>query len=126
MLAIQRQRLLTAEEAVLFSLVSAVALPFFLPHMHERYFYMADVLSIVYATMRPSRWYLPVLIIGASFFSYMAFLSSSIPLFGPLIVNEEILGIDMLIALVSLIFLVKKTAGGGVSFKASDQTLAMF
>jgi len=108
MLRIQRQRPLTAEELVLISLLSVLALPFFLPHMHERYFYLADVFAVVYAFMLSRRWYLPVLIVGASLFSYMTFLSSSIPLFGPLIVNEAFMGIAMAIALVSLILNVSR------------------
>ncbi len=102
MLRIQRVRMFATEELVLLSLLCVVALPFFLPHMHERYFYMADVLSVIYAVMIPRRWYLPVLIIGASLFSYMSFLSSSIPFFGHLIVGEWVLGVAMLIALISL------------------------
>lgn len=126
MLAVERARRITAEEMVLFSLLAAVALPFFLPHMHERYFYMADVLSVVCACMRPSRWYLPALVVGASLFSYMSFLSGSIPFFGPLIVSEGFLGLAMLAALISLTVIANRIGGSEVSFKASDATLALF
>jgi Gpi18-like mannosyltransferase len=52
--------------------------PFFLPRMHERYFYLADVISLLYAFYNPRRWYLPVLIILASTLSYMPYLSSQV------------------------------------------------
>lgn len=96
------------EEIVLMSLLSAAILPFFLPHMHERYFYLADVLSVLYAFLAPKRWYLPVLIVGASFFSYIPFLSGSIPFLGYWKINESILGIVELTALVVLVVITRK------------------
>ena len=56
--------------ALAFSLIS----PFLLPHMHERYFFIADALSVAYAVSRPRRWFVPVLVISASTFSYWPFL----------------------------------------------------
>jgi len=38
---------------VYLSLLDLVLVPFFLPRMHERYFYSADVLSVLYAMCRP-------------------------------------------------------------------------
>jgi Gpi18-like mannosyltransferase len=35
-----------------------VAIPFFLPAIHERYFYLADVVSIIYAFYFPRYFYL--------------------------------------------------------------------
>jgi hypothetical protein len=54
--------------------------PFVLPHMHDRYFYAADVLSIVYAFQRPSRWFLPVAIVTGSVICYIPFLWGEMPL----------------------------------------------
>lgn len=74
--------------AFLFSLL----LPFLLPLMHERYFYPAGVLSIVYAFYVPRRFYLAIITELTSFLSYMPFLfgNPTIPLpyvaFGPLFV----------------------------------------
>ncbi|HOG65571.1 MAG TPA: hypothetical protein PLD82_09070, partial [Spirochaetota bacterium] len=56
------------------ALLSALAIPFLLPHMHERYYFIADVLAILYAFLVPGRWYLPVMIGGTSFFAYQPFL----------------------------------------------------
>lgn len=40
--------LLDGTDLVKFALYSATLLPFVLPHMHERYFYLASVLSLIY------------------------------------------------------------------------------
>ena len=41
---------------VTFSLFSAMALPFLLPHMHDRYGFAADVLVLLYVLLRPKRY----------------------------------------------------------------------
>jgi Gpi18-like mannosyltransferase len=51
--------------------VSAILTPFVLPHMHERYFFPADVLSLVYAFYFPRFFFVPILVVTASFFSYI-------------------------------------------------------
>lgn len=58
------------EAAFIFSLM----IPFLLPAMHERYFYMADVLSFIYFIYYPKRWYYPVIIISSSFGAYSNFI----------------------------------------------------
>lgn len=58
-----------------------LAIPFFLPHMHERYFYLADVLSVCYAAAHPRRAYAPIIVVLASLNGYCAYLFSA-PLMG--------------------------------------------
>jgi Gpi18-like mannosyltransferase len=66
---------MTPTRIVLASAVSAVLVPFFLPAMHERYFYLADTLTVIAAFYLPKRlWALPVLEQFASAFSYAPFL----------------------------------------------------
>jgi len=48
--------------------------PFFLPRMHERYFYLAETASILYAVTIPKRWYISLLIILPSCATYFNFL----------------------------------------------------
>ena len=43
--------------------------------MHERYFFVADALSIPYAFIFPKRYWVPIAVIGASAFSCLRFLS---------------------------------------------------
>jgi Gpi18-like mannosyltransferase len=56
------------------SLAAMLIVPFFLPKMHERYFYPTDILSIAFAFFCPEFYYVPLLIGGTSFFSYLPFL----------------------------------------------------
>ena len=62
------------------ALVSSILLPYLLPHMHERYFFPADVLSIIYAFFQPKFLFVPILVIFASFFSYFPFLFNREPI----------------------------------------------
>ncbi len=52
----------------------ALATPFFMPGMHERYFFLADLLSLVLAFYLPKLWYVPVLVQTSSFLSYLPFM----------------------------------------------------
>ena len=52
----------------------AIFVPFVLPRMHERYFFIGDVLSVMYAFYKPSRFFIPCLVVGASFLAYCPFL----------------------------------------------------
>ena len=92
----------TAGKILLLSLLAAMTIPFFLPHMHDRYFYIADVLSTVFAFSNPRYWFVPILTVTSSFFSYMPFLSGQVPLFARLIVPEGFLGILMLVSIIIL------------------------
>jgi Gpi18-like mannosyltransferase len=56
--------------AALFSIM----VPFLLPGMHERYFFLADVLTVLLAFQRPRLWFVPVLVQGASLLSYAPYL----------------------------------------------------
>jgi len=56
------------------SLLTMIVVPFFLPKMHERYFYTADVLSIVFAFFNPGLFWVPFVMVGSSFVSYQPFL----------------------------------------------------
>lgn len=54
--------------------LSVLLIPYFLPRMHERYFYPADVLLFVLAFRWPQLWFAPVVCGLASMFSYFPFL----------------------------------------------------
>ncbi|WP_328767176.1 glycosyltransferase 87 family protein [Streptomyces sp. NBC_00286] len=67
---LSRARLTTAN-VVLMGAAAAVLVPFLLPSMHERYFYLAEVLTVIAAFYLPRRlWYVPVLVQVASFLAY--------------------------------------------------------
>jgi Gpi18-like mannosyltransferase len=94
---------LTATRVVLLATVFVVLVPFFLPAMHERYFYLADVLSVVVAFYLPRRlWPVPVLVQFASAFSYVPFLTQHGPGDESTAVPFWILALAMLAALALL------------------------
>jgi Gpi18-like mannosyltransferase len=61
------------------SLAFTLLMPLVLPKMHDRYFALAEVCAILYAARYPKRWYVPALVIFASFESYMPFLARERP-----------------------------------------------
>ncbi len=56
------------------ALVFVLAIPFLLPEMHERYFYLADVISIAYAFYFPRAFYIAVIMQLCSLLSYAPYL----------------------------------------------------
>jgi Gpi18-like mannosyltransferase len=56
------------------ALLSVTFQPFLLPGVHERYFFAADVIAIVYAFYVPRQWVVACLVQVASGFSYLPFL----------------------------------------------------
>ena len=66
---------LTITRTILAGTVAVLLVPYFLPAMHERYFYLADALTVISVFYVPRRlWPLPVLEQFASLLSYMPFL----------------------------------------------------
>lgn len=84
-----------------FTVLLVIGIPFFLPHMHDRYFYLADTLSVVLAFAAPSFFPLPIFVQIASFLSYYAYLNMRF------LVAPRIGGECMLISLVlTIVFVV--------------------
>jgi len=65
---------MTSDIIMRFCMLCALNMPFSLPHMHERYFYIADVLTVIYAVIYPKRWILPTIVITSSFLLYGVYL----------------------------------------------------
>jgi Gpi18-like mannosyltransferase len=55
-------------------LLSVLMTPFFLPKMHERFFFVADVTAIAYAFYFPRQYPVAIMVSFASFFAYLPFL----------------------------------------------------
>jgi hypothetical protein len=64
---------------VLIAFLSVALTPFLLPKMHDRYFYPADVLSIVLAFYWPTLWFVPILYQFASTSAISIFLFDTNP-----------------------------------------------
>jgi Gpi18-like mannosyltransferase len=88
-----RRRPLTAAEIVVVATTVVLAVPFFLPEMHERYFYLADVLTIVMAFYVRRFWPVAVVVSACSLLSYAPFLwgRTIVPL--PLVAFAEFLAV---------------------------------
>lgn len=84
---------MSKEIIIKFSLVCALIVPFFTPKMHERYFFPADLISIIYAFYFPQYFYLPIIIGLVSFFSYIPFL------FGKALIGLQYLPFALLIVI---------------------------
>lgn len=54
--------------------LSALLLPYFLPRMHDRYFFLADVLCFIYAWQNPKKWWVALCCSFASLMAYLYFL----------------------------------------------------
>lgn len=59
---------------MLFAFVFCAGIPWLLPSMHERYFYLADLFSIFVAVLIPRRFYVAPMVIYASYGGYHAYL----------------------------------------------------
>jgi len=93
---------LTSERLVLLAFLSSLIMPFFLPRMHERYFFPADVIAFVFAFYYfPHFFYAPIVVDLISFFSFQTYLfhTSDIPL------QVLSLGIMVMIVLLTRLFI---------------------
>jgi Gpi18-like mannosyltransferase len=77
---------MTRERIVLVATLFALLLPFLLPGMHERYFFLADVTTLVLAVYRPRLWFVPLIVQAASLLAYERYLIGSGPLQLPMTV----------------------------------------
>lgn len=68
---------LTKEMILCMGLLLTMTVVFFLPHMHERYAILVDVMSIAYAFYVPRKYYVPVLTIFSSFAGYTIYLAQN-------------------------------------------------
>jgi hypothetical protein len=69
-LLLASKQALTATILLKTTLVFAIGIPFLLPEMHERYFYLADVLSIVAAFSFPRTCFVAIVVQLCSLLSY--------------------------------------------------------
>ena len=64
----------TGEMIIKLSFVSLLIVPYFLPRMHERYYFPADLFSVVYGFCFKQYFYIPFVMAFISYFSYCPFL----------------------------------------------------
>ena len=72
---------MTLANMMLLASTVLIAIPFFLPSMHDRYFFLADVFTIVTSFLVSRYWPVAVLMQVSSLVAYAAYLwSSTMPL----------------------------------------------
>lgn len=71
-----RRRNLTNESIFFVTLLIVIGVPYLLPHMHDRYFYMADVFTLIPAVLYAGYIIIPALTSFASFICYYWYLKS--------------------------------------------------
>ena len=69
-----KRKELTNEIVLGAALLLCLGIPFILPHMHDRYFFVADVLSLAFAVAFPKLFIVPVLVQFGSLLGYHAYL----------------------------------------------------
>lgn len=94
---------ITSEIMLRLALLCALIVPFLLPEIHDRYFYIADILSVVYAFYFPKRFYVPILVQFCSLESYMPILTEKI------VINFAYLAVLMLGLIAFLVWDLMKT-----------------
>jgi Gpi18-like mannosyltransferase len=121
------------DQIVTAATVFAILMPFFLPGMHERYFFLADVLALVLAFYRPRLWPVPLLVQAASFLAYQPFLfgrgKENLPLLATLMLAALVISTYVLVTsihpqsrqgLFELVRLDQHLAGLGTLRRADD------
>lgn len=64
----------TKKNMLYIATMSALLTPFVLPHMHDRYFFLADILVLLYVIVHKRKWYLAVMMQASSYMCYTQFL----------------------------------------------------
>ncbi len=57
----------SSKKLVLIAYLFSMLVPFLLPHMHERYWFLSDMLAIIFIACYPKRFYIAILSIYSSF-----------------------------------------------------------
>lgn len=90
----------------LFALAMVIGIPWLLPTMHDRYFYLADLFCIVLAVMIPEKWYFAPFCVFASYAGYHAYLFgryvSHVGLAGPSLLMLFLMGSTVVLLLSEL------------------------
>ncbi len=68
---------ITADALLLLATLFTIAVPWLLPKMHDRFFFSADIISIVLAFYLPRYFYVPIVVTSASLFAYHTYLTGA-------------------------------------------------
>jgi Gpi18-like mannosyltransferase len=73
-LMINRKAAMSHNTLLLLFLLCNFAIPFFLPNMHERYFYVGEIAVLLFSLVNPKRFYLSFLVIMPAISTYFGYL----------------------------------------------------
>jgi len=76
-LVLTSRKAISGELCITLSLLFVTLLPFLLPAMHERYFYLADVFSLIYAFYRPKLFFVAIIVEVTSLLCYLPYLANN-------------------------------------------------
>lgn len=65
-------------ELLLVSLCSVTLVPSLLPYMHERYFFLSEIISLAFAIIKPKFWFVPIIFQIAAYLVYSNYLFESV------------------------------------------------
>lgn len=92
----RKKFMLTNEVLVSLALFFALFVPFILPHMHERYYFVADILSVAFAFYFPKKFYVSVITVLSSTYAVCH------NLFNTDFFSVQLLGVIMLFVLITV------------------------
>jgi Gpi18-like mannosyltransferase len=95
----QKQLTMSPDKKVELALIISIMTVFFLPKMHERYMFMADLFAILYLFVKPKPFYIPIILWGINAMVYPPYFFGTPPWFDHKIVAFILLGV-----LLSLIY----------------------
>lgn len=79
MLIINKEAKLSNHTFLLLFLFCTFAVPFFLPRMHERYFYIGEIAVLLYSLSNPKRFWISIMVIAPALATYAGYLWGSNP-----------------------------------------------
>ena len=88
-MASRKQAVFGEKQVIIFAVLAAMCIPYFLPRMHERYFYPAAVLSILLVFYVPRLKVIPLVLQCTGLLTYLHFLRGYelVPLAVPAVIN---------------------------------------
>lgn len=102
LICIKSKKYLSLDIFILWALVITFSMPFLLPSMHERFFYIAEIFALMYLFMKPKYFYI-------TFLMYLAILNTYLNyLFGNTFMPMRYSALLMFITWVTLLFTLYK------------------
>ena len=89
----------TPQLLIRLSFISSMLIPYILPRMHERYFYMADIMSFIYFMTNRKKWYIPVSVILSSVVGYVYYFTYAEEGYGVEIFDQRYIAVIFLVIL---------------------------